>query len=319
MPKRILITGGAGFIGRHLVKRLLENPDARITIVDNLCSGNKEPRSDASKERFTFYKEDIRNREAIMDIVRQEGTDSCVHLAAKISVAESIANPFETIDVNVNGTLSVLEACALNNVTSFIFASSAAVYGDANVLPIAEDSILDPLSPYGASKVAGESLVASYRHSGKLKTNVSLRFFNVYGKGQSAEYAGVITKFANNLSEGLPPTIYGDGDQSRDFVHVDDVVDAIMLALYKDVSGTVNIGTGKPITINRIARMMIEAYGAHFDPIYTEPQKGDIMHSLANVEKSKRLFGFVASREMNAFFNTMARGDMLAKKSFAAG
>lgn len=318
MPQRILITGGAGFIGSHLVRRLLANSSTKIVVIDNLYSGNKDFRS-VPTDKVTFYKDDIRNRESVMEIVKKEEIDACVHLAARISVADSIKKPFETMDVNVNGTLSVLEACAANNVGHFVFASSAAVYGNATVMPISEDATLDPLSPYGASKIAGESLVASYRNSGKMASNVSLRFFNVYGHGQSSEYAGVITRFASRLAKGVPPVINGDGQQSRDFVHVEDVVDAMMLALYKSVSGNFNVGTGKQITVERIATMMINAYGAHFSPIYVQAQEGDILHSAADVGKSRRLLGFVASRDLSSFFDTLAHGDLLARKSLAAG
>jgi UDP-glucose 4-epimerase len=245
--------------------------------------------------RVTFYKEDIRNKETIADIVKREQIDTCIHLAAKISVTDSIANPFETVDVNVNGTLSLLDACARNDVKSFIFASSAAVYGSASVLPIPEDHVLEPLSPYGASKVSGEALITSYKGSGKIKNALSLRFFNIYGEGQSPQYAGVITKFAERLARGLPPIIFGTGEQTRDFVSVNDVVNAIVQAAPADngISGIFNIGTGKPISINELARKMIEAFKLpDLEPLYDDALEGDIMHSYADITRSKEILGF---------------------------
>src|SRR5205085_7280537 len=150
----------------------------------------------------------------------------------------------------VNGTLSVLNACASNNVGNFVFASSAAVYGEPKIIPIPEDHVLNPLSPYGASKVAGEALVSSFGNSQKIRNAATLRFFNVYGKGQSAEYAGVITKFIERLSSGLPPIIFGDGTQTRDFISVQDIVEAIVLAAQKGLSGIYNLGTCNPISLN---------------------------------------------------------------------
>ena len=148
----------------------------------------------------------------------------------KISVTESVTNPSDTLDVNILGTLNVLEACSKSGVRKLVFASSAAAYGEPRTFPISEDHVLNPLSPYGASKAAAEVLISSYRNLNKIPNAISLRFFNVYGIGQSIEYAGVITKFHERLSKGEAPIIFGDGEQTRDFVSVNDVVDAILLA-----------------------------------------------------------------------------------------
>ena len=152
---------------------------------------------------------------------------------AKISVPESITNPGETKNVNIKGTFNILEACSQVDLKNFVFISSSAVYGEAKVLPITEDQLLDPLSPYGDSKIAGEALVSSFKDTGKIQNGISLRMFNVFGEGQSSEYAGVITKFAERLSASLPPVLYGDGNQIRDFIFVDDVVNAIVLSVCK--------------------------------------------------------------------------------------
>lgn len=292
----VLVTGGAGFIGHHLVKRMLS--DYRVVIIDNLSNGKsgnipKHPNA-------TFYKEDIRNKETISDIIKSHKISTCIHLAAKISVNDSILNPVETVDVNIKGTLAVLEGCAKSNVESFVFASSAAVYGEPKNLPIPEDHILEPLSPYGASKVAGEALATSYRHSGKIIHTACLRFFNVYGEGQNPEYAGVISKFEERLSKGLPPIIYGDGKQTRDFISINDVVDAIIKAAHSRVSGTFNVGTGKPTKIRDLASKMIQTYKLNLKPIFVDGRRGDILQSYADTTKARELLKFVASEDINA-------------------
>jgi UDP-glucose 4-epimerase len=298
MSNSILITGGAGFIGRHLVERLLQNNDSKIIIIDNLSNSAKGALSNTENRRIVFYKEDLRNKETISDIIKREKVDICVHLAAKISVADSVKNPEDTITVNVNGTFSVLDACAHNNVKKFIFASSAAVYGDAKVIPITERCSLNPLSPYAASKVAGETLCASYVKSGKIKNAISLRFFNVYGKGQSPQYAGVITKFAQRLSKKLPPVILGDGKQTRDFIFAGDVAKAIICAIDVETSDVFNIGTGIPISVNQLANIMIRSFGLDIEPQYLKREAFDIIHSYANIQHAKTELGFVSSVDL---------------------
>jgi UDP-glucose 4-epimerase len=289
----ILVTGGAGFIGHHLVNRLVHEGYS-VVIIDNFSSANTEFKKRVeSDNRIKTYVEDIRNRETVADIVKREKIDTCIHLAAKTSVMDSIKNPFETADVNVAGTLALLEACVQNNVDTFVFASSAAVYGNPRFLPISEDHVLDPISPYGASKVAGEMLVLSYGKAEKISNAVSLRFFNVYGEGQSTEYAGVISRFAERLARRLPPIIYGDGKQTRDFVFVDDVTNALMLAAGSKATQTLNVGTGKPITIEELAVRMISKYGYNMPPIYREGREGEILNSYANIDKAVKLLGFL--------------------------
>jgi UDP-glucose 4-epimerase len=291
----ILITGGAGFVGHHFVRQLrLCKPACRITVVDNLRNPCKGFDIEQKNTAISFYKEDIRNPETLSDIVKRERINTCIHLAALTSVVDSIVNPFETTDVNAKGTLSVFEACAKNNVKSIIFASSAAVYGNPKVLPIPEDHPIEPISPYGATKVAGEALLSSYKSSGKIKNAVSLRFFNIYGEGQNSTYAGVITRFTEQLSKGLAPIIYGTGEQTRDFISVHDVVKAIILFAENNVSGVFNIGTGKPLSLNELAKKMILASNLDLEPIYKSAQQGDILHSYADTTKSKHAINFTA-------------------------
>jgi UDP-glucose 4-epimerase len=291
---RILVTGGAGFVGRHIVNRLLQKGE-KVSILDNNSGALGRFSPPAS-----LYNIDIRDRHALFDAAKH-GFDACIHLAAKVSVSDSLANPTETVDVNVNGTLNVLEACASFGIKKFVFASSAAVYGNPVKLPITEKHTVEPLSPYGASKVAGEALVASFAGSMGVKSAISLRFFNIYGKGQTPQYAGVITKFMERLEENRPPIIYGDGRQTRDFVSVEDVALAIERALETDVNGAFNIGTGSPVTINRLARIMMRLYGReHLVPSYHEARNGDIEKSYADVAKAKRILKFAAKDDLES-------------------
>jgi UDP-glucose 4-epimerase len=299
---QILVTGGAGFIGQHLLKRL-SKLNCKITVIDIISDANKN----FQNNNISFYKEDIRNKDSVSDIFKHEKIDTCIHLAAKISVSDSITNPFDTLDTNIKGTLNVLEACSNNRVENFVFASSAAAYGEPKNLPISEEHKLDPLSPYGASKVAGEVLVSSYGNFGKIQNAISLRFFNVYGEGQTLEYAGVITKFAERLSKGLRPIIYGDGQQTRDFVSVSDVVNAILLATEsknKISSSTslaahvFNVASGISISINDLAKTMIRISGLGLEPLYEEERKGDIKSASVDMTRSKSILGFAAKEEL---------------------
>src|SRR5215203_209068 len=312
--ERILITGGAGFIGHHLVRKLLPQRQYRIIVIDNLSTGRKENLfSDQSKSvnngvPLSFYEEDILNTDRIFNIFKHEGADTCIHLAAKTSVLDSTANPYRTVYVNVIGTLNILEACYKHGVKNFIFASSAAVYGEPQKLPISEEDPLHPLSTYGASKVAGEALVSSYGNTGKIENAVSLRIFNVYGEGQSLDYAGVITAFIERLSKGLPPIIYGDGTQKRDFISVEDVVDAIILAAKqsnKKISAPLlpsvfNIGTGVQVSVSDLAMKMIKLFGLELSPLYHNRMSNeDIRRSCADISRSKKKLKFNITHDLD--------------------
>lgn len=298
---RILITGGAGFLGTHLVKEL--SSQYHLTVVDNLSNRMAYSNAQMLKEnRFSFFEEDIRNKEKITEIIRNYRPDSCVHLAAKISVPESILDPYTTMSVNVTGTLNVLEACMRNSVRRFVFASSAAVYGHVNTLPIPEDIELKPISPYGASKVAAEEIMTAYANLDVFDSIISLRIFNVFGEGQSDEYAGVISKFKELIREGSSPVIFGDGSQQRDFVSVGDVVNSVAVALNppKGITrGTFNIATGVPTTISDLAKMMTRIMGKPtLKPIYKKAAEGEIRLSYADMTKTSDVLNFVAKRDL---------------------
>jgi UDP-glucose 4-epimerase len=298
---RVLITGGAGFIGTHLVKEL--SSQYHLTIIDNLS--NKKSYSSAQmlkQNHISFFEEDILNKEKITEIIKNCRPDSCVHLAARISVPESIVDPYSTISVNVSGTLNVLEACKCNSVKRFVFASSAAVYGHVNSLPISENTELKPISPYGVSKVVAEEITSAYANLHVFDSVISLRFFNVFGVGQSDEYAGVISKFKERIREGSPPVIFGDGNQQRDFVSVRDVVNSVAVALNPPkglTQGIFNIATGVPTTISDLARRMTRIMGRPaLHPVYKKAAEGDIRLSYADTTKTRNVLNFIAKADL---------------------
>jgi UDP-glucose 4-epimerase len=285
---RVLVTGGAGFVGSHLVDRLLKE-GLEVVVLDDLSGGKIENiKQHIGKESFRFVRGDIRNYHLVKELATN--VDAVFHLAALISVPESIRNPDLTDDVNVDGTLSLLKAFEDSDVKRFVYASSCAVYGEADSLPVREDFPLKPISPYGVSKVAAENYVRVFHRICGLET-VCLRFFNVYGPRQAySDYSGVITQFLNRVSSNLHLVIFGDGEQTRDFVHVQDVVEANMLALRTEqIAGeTFNIGTGTAVTINQLADMLLEVTSrTDLKVSHSRPKKGEIKHSVADISKAK--------------------------------
>ena len=290
---RVLVTGGAGFIGSHTVDHLLAE-GVEVVVLDNLRSGRLENiRQHVNKGNFRFVRGDIRDSHLVKDLVSD--VDAVIHLAALVSVPESIKDPALTYAINVNGTLNLLKASVDFGVKRFVYASSCAVYGDSENLPIKEDYPPKPLSPYASSKLTAEDYVRKYNRNFGLET-VCLRYFNVYGPRQiCSNYSGVITRFINRLTNDLPLVIFSDGEQTRDFVYVTDVAEANVLALKhaKAIGEIFNIGTGVGTTINRLASMLLELEGKNsLETVHSEPREGDIRHSVADISKVKEKLGY---------------------------
>ena len=288
--KTILITGGCGFIGTNLAE-YLSGKGYRVRILDNLSSSSQvwTVNPPPTQQTAELIIGDIRDKDMVNQALK--GVDAVVHLAAHTSVVGSLENPEENWDININGTLNLLEACRQNRVDKFIFASSNAAVGEQTP-PIDERTIPRPLSPYGASKLAGEALCSAYYHSFGLKT-ISLRFSNCYGP-YSDHKSSVIARFMGWAREGKPLIIYGDGNQTRDFIHVVDVCQAIYLSLmtldfYSEVF---QIASGVETTINELAEMIKVVIREEL-PINHEPErKGDIKRNYADISKAKATLGF---------------------------
>jgi len=284
---RIFVTGGAGFIGRHLVDSFLKERHS-VTIYDNFSNSSEDKISILVKNGIKVIRGDIIDYKLLLSSL--EGFDTVIHLAAKISVPESVTYPEKTHETNVTGSLNLLRACVKKNVKNIIHASSAAVYGDPKVLPISEDSTTYPTSPYGSSKLSAEHYLQAFANSFNLNC-INLRFFNVYGTEQSPEYAGVITKFLEAISAKKPLVIFGDGLSTRDFVDVEDVVRSIHNAISK-IDGKrgncYNIASGMFISINDLAQLMISISDKDLEIVHGKEREGEIKHSHANIDLAKK-------------------------------
>lgn len=284
------MTGGCGFIGSHLARELVNLGE--VTVLDDLSSGGAWRIQDLLDQgKVRLVRGSILHRNLVTDACR--GADCVFHLAAIVSVPRSMAAPLEVNEVNATGTLSVLAAAREAGVKKLVFSSSSAVYGDSPASPKQEGTPPEPLSPYAASKLAGEYFCEVYRRSFGLPT-ASLRYFNVYGPGQDprGEYAAVIPRFIMNVLRRSPPVIFGDGNQVRDFVFVKDVVRANILAMQRDAVGVMNIGSGDGTPILRLARAVMETGGLAREPVLEKPRPGDIRESVADISRARDIMGF---------------------------
>ncbi len=288
---KYIVTGGAGFIGSHIAEYLSGNGH-EVIIFDNLFTGKKQNIHHLlRKKTVTFVEGSVTDIQALNTIAR--GVDGIFHEGAIVSVPRSLKNPLATNEANVQGTLNVLLAARDSGVSKVVFASSSSVYGDTPVLPKQEDMKPRPISPYAVSKLAGEYYCRVFSSAYNLPT-VCLRYFNVFGPRQDpkSEYAAVIPKFITRILDKQPPLIYGDGRQSRDFTFVQDVVQANIRAMERDVEGIFNIAYGRQHTLNELASIIMELTGNRMEPVYEPVREGDILHSLADITSARSQLGY---------------------------
>lgn len=287
---RVIVTGGAGFIGSHLAETLAAG-GYQVTVLDDLSIGSNENIVELlDQDNVDFVQGSVTDLPLLQRLF--QGVDYAFHLAAISSVSRSIEAPQACHDVNVTGTLNVLLAARDNGVKKVIHASSCAVYGDTPASPKREDMPPNPQSPYSVTKLAAEYYCQIFHQVYQLST-VCLRFFNIYGPRQNpdSEYAAVIPSFIKRVGQGEAPVIFGDGRQTRDFTFVKDAVVASILSAESNASGIFNIGNGESITINRLARLITKLVGSNVAPIHQPPRPGDIRRSLSDISKA-RTFGY---------------------------
>jgi UDP-glucose 4-epimerase len=287
-PKRVLVTGGAGFIGSHLAEALLETGCA-VRVIDDLSMGRREnvPRE------AEFLQGSVLDASLVEQAL--EDTDAVIHLAARVAVRDSVTRFCEDAQTNLMGTLFLLQQACRRKLKKFVFASSMAVYGDSRLpAPLPETYAQEPISPYGLSKLAAEKYVGLLSRQSGLPA-VCLRYFNVFGPRQAfTPYVGVVTIFIQALQRGDRPTIFGDGEQQRDFIYVGDVVRATLLALESDRSRSevFNVGTGRGTSVKEIAGLLIRRLRPGIEPRFEPPQPGEIRHSIADISKIEGMLGF---------------------------
>jgi UDP-glucose 4-epimerase len=297
--RRVLVTGGSGFIGGALVDAFRSETEVRVL---DIHSGRGLPGD------VEVIEGDVRDRETVDEAI--DGVDVVFHQAALVSVASSIDDPVESHTTNATGTLRVLEAARRHD-ARVVLASSAAVYGDPDSVPVSEPDPLVPTSPYGLDKLASDHYARLYHDLYGLET-VALRYFNVYGPGQSGgDYAGAIEVFLEQAKSGEPITVHGDGGQTRDFVHVDDVVRANRLAAETDHVGTAyNVGTGTSTSITRLAERVRDAVGSDSPIVHTEAREGDIRHSRADVSRARERLGYEPTVGLETGLETLVGGEV---------
>jgi len=280
---KYVVTGGAGFIGSHLTERLVKQGDV-VTVIDNQNTGKIENLKSVSK-KINFVQNDIRDFEVLRSLM--ENVDGVFHQAAMASVQDSFRIPEKFHDVNVNGTENIFKIAKEFGI-KVVYASSSSVYGDTSILPTTESDEKRPINPYAKTKLEKDKLAEQYAKNG-LKV-IGLRYFNVFGPRQSKEYAGVIKLFLERIQQDLPPLVNGDGLQIRDFVYVDDVVNANVLSMESDVDFEFfNIGTGTTISILDLANMIIKFSGLKIKPIHRPALSGDVRATQADITKVKTM------------------------------
>ena len=286
---KYVVTGGAGFIGSHITKKLVERGDA-VTVIDNMNTG-KEENLELVRDKINFVKGDILDAALLEDVTKD--TDGVFHQAALASVQDSFDEPDKYHNVNVNGTENILK---LSKKYGFkvVYASSSSVYGNPIRIPIKESDEKNPINPYAETKLKKEELAIEYSKMGVRV--IGLRYFNVFGKGQSKEYAGVLKLFLERIRDKLPPKINGDGTQFRDFVYVGDVVNANIMSMDSDITHEFfNVGTNTTITILDLAKNIIEYSGLNIEPIFGPALDGDVHKTKANIDLIKKKIGWIPS------------------------
>src|SRR6266851_4952743 len=286
----VLVTGGAGFIGSHLVRRLLSD-GFHVRILDNFATGRKSNLEGI--DGFEIHDGDIRSPSDVRRAVRD--VDAVFHLAALPSVARSWKDPVSTLAVNAHGTANLVEAAAENGVSAFIYSSSSSIYGDQPADRKSEDMDPKPISPYGYSKLLGEKIALAHARAPQGLRVVALRYFNVFGARQdpNSPYAAVIPLFITHALAGTPATVHGDGTQSRDFTHVDNVVDANMRAMDSDASGVaMNVACGDSHTLLDLIASISALNGRKLETVFGPPREGDIKHSLADISLATAKIGY---------------------------
>tara|TARA_Y100000741_G_scaffold323747_1_gene274192 strand:+ start:317 stop:1213 length:897 start_codon:yes stop_codon:yes gene_type:complete len=290
---RYVVTGGAGFVGSNLVK-LLVKEGHDVLVIDNLVKGKKENLTEVL-EKIEFANLDIRNYDDIEKNFRD--LDGVFHQAALTVVQDSFSNPQEYHDVNVVGTENIFKLSKKYDV-KVVYASSSSVYGHQNIMPIKENALRNPINPYGQTKLDDEHLYEKYSKMGT--RIIGLRYFNIFGEGQTPAYAGVITKFLDRIKKMKSPIIFGDGSQIRDFIFVQDIAMANFLAMTSNVKNSlINIGTGKAITILELANMVIDISKVDLEPIFEKPLNGDIEKSHADISLATQSLNWKPKKELS--------------------
>ena len=294
---KYVVTGGAGFIGSHITKKLVERGDI-VTVMDNMNTG-KEKNLESVMDKINFVKGDILDTELLEGITKD--VDGVFHQAALASVQDSFDEPDEYHNVNVNGTENILKLAKQYNF-KVVYASSSSVYGNPVRIPIRESDEKNPINPYAETKLKKEELAQKYSEM-NVKV-IGLRYFNVFGKGQSKEYAGVLKLFLERIRDKLPPKINGDGTQFRDFVYVGDVVNANIMSMNSDVNHAFfNVGTNTSITILDLAKIIIKFAKLDLEPIFGPALEGDVQKTIANIDLIKEKIGWKPSVILEEWIN----------------